>query len=77
VRVDRERCTGCGVCASLAPDLMRMDAQGKAAPVEAAVEWSRADGAFVTECPVQAITAEVVEGDGHRHRTLEFKVVGD
>jgi ferredoxin len=77
VHVDREQCTGCGVCASLAPDVMRMDAEGKAAPLEATVEWSRADGAFVTECPVQAITAEVVEGDGHRHRTLEFKVVSD
>ncbi|MHB8839297.1 MAG: patatin-like phospholipase family protein [Gemmatimonadaceae bacterium] len=77
VTVDRERCTGCGLCASLAPDTMRMDPDGKAAPVDHAVEWSRADGAFVTQCPVQAIVADVVDGEGRRHRTMEFKIVGE
>ncbi len=77
VRVDRERCTGCGMCANLAPDVMRLDAAGKAVPLRDAFEWSRADGAFVTECPVQAIVAEVVDGHGQRHRTMEFTIVGE
>jgi ferredoxin len=75
--VDRDRCTGCGICATLAPDLMRMDADGKAVAVRGPHQWSRADGAFVPECPVQAITVEVISGDGSRHRTMEHKVVGD
>lgn len=77
LRVDRERCTGCGLCASLAPSVMTLDAHAKAVPIRSALEWSRADGAFVTECPVQAITAEVVDDDGGRHRTMEFKIVGE
>ncbi len=77
VSVDRARCTGCGMCAVLAPDVMQMDADGKATAVGGTLEWSRADGAFVQECPVQAINVEVIDGDGQRHRTMEFKVLGD
>jgi ferredoxin len=75
--VDRVRCTGCGICATLAPDLMRMDADGMASAVRGPHQWSRADGAFVHECPVQALTVEVIDGDGHRHRTMEHKVIGE
>ncbi|HEY3288041.1 MAG TPA: patatin-like phospholipase family protein [Gemmatimonadaceae bacterium] len=77
ITVDRERCTGCGVCAALAPGVMRMNADGKATPINGTLEWSRADGAFVTECPVQALVAEVVGGDGVRHRTMEMKIILD
>jgi NTE family protein len=75
--VDRERCTGCGICATLAPSLMQMDAAGKATTAGGPHEWSRADGAFVHECPVQAIAVEVIDGDGRRHRTMEHRVIGD
>ncbi|MBA4072287.1 MAG: hypothetical protein C0497_10695 [Gemmatimonas sp.] len=75
--VDRARCTGCGICATLAPDIMQMDAEGKAITVGGPHEWSRADGAFVPECPVQAISVEVIDGDGGRHRTMEHTVVGE
>lgn len=75
--VDRDRCTGCGICATLAPDLMRMDAGGKAVAVRGPHQWSRADGAFVSECPVQAITVEALDGDGHGRRTMEHKVFGE
>ncbi len=77
VSVDREQCTGCGMCALLAPDTMRMDAAGKAVVSGGPFDWSRADGAFVGECPVQAITADVIQTDGARRRTMEFKTVGD
>jgi NTE family protein len=75
--VDRERCTGCGICATLAPSIMQMDDGGKATAVGGPHEWSRADGAFVPECPVQAIAVEVIDGDGRRHRTMEHKVLGE
>lgn len=75
--VDRDRCTGCGVCATLAPDLMQVDADGKAVAARGPHSWSRADGAFVPECPVQAITVEAIDGDGRRHRAMEPRIVGD
>ncbi len=75
--VDRARCTGCGICTTLAPDIMQMDGDGKASAISGPLEWSRADGAFVPECPVQAITVEVIDRDGRRHRTMEHPVLGD
>jgi ferredoxin len=77
VLVDRARCTGCGMCVALAPDVMQLTPEGKAAPVAGRLEWSRADGAFVTECPEHAITVEVIDPDGGRHRTMEHPVLPD
>lgn len=77
VSVDRAACTGCRMCALLKPDVMRMDAEGKAVAVGGPFDWSQADGAFVGACPVQAISVEVIEQDGRRHRTMEYKIVGE
>ena len=66
VVVDRDACVGCGLCATLAPAWMRMDAEGKAIPVTTPVEWSRADGDFVHQCPTSAIHVMVVEGNVKR-----------
>jgi NTE family protein len=63
VSVDGEACTGCRLCATLAPDVMTMDADGKARALESPVEWSRADGDFVHQCPFNAITVQVVGTD--------------
>jgi NTE family protein len=57
IDVDRERCTGCGTCVSLAPSVMGMDASGKAFARTHIVEWSPAEGGFVHECPTGAISA--------------------
>ena len=61
IEVDRERCTGCGTCVSLAPALMGMDGTGKAYARTHLVEWSPAEGGFVHECPTAAITATNVD----------------
>src|SRR5579862_8582472 len=50
LRVDDLKCTGCRLCAMLAPDAMEMGPDGKARPTESRVEWSRADGDFVHQC---------------------------
>jgi len=71
--VDREKCTGCGMCANLAPDVMTMDPDGKARVVTPDVEWSRADGDFVHQCPVDAIAVVAVEGDVRR-TTMTYPV---
>jgi len=57
VRVIRERCIGCGVCASLEPQLFRMDAEGKAVGPDAPCAWSPIAGGFIRHCPTYAITA--------------------
>ena len=75
--VDGEKCIGCGICATLAPDVMQMGPDGKAHVVAGELEWSRPDGDFVNECPVQAFSVMATEHDGRRHPTMEFKVGGD
>jgi NTE family protein len=55
VVVDRERCTGCTLCVSLAPGMMRMGSDGFAHVLSTPVEWSRAEGDFVHQCPTSAI----------------------
>jgi NTE family protein len=57
IEVNRELCTGCGTCVSLAPALMGMDGAGKAYARTHIVEWSPAEGGFVHECPTSAISA--------------------
>jgi len=61
IEVDRERCIGCGLCVSLAPGLMGLDAQGKAYARTKTVDWSPADGDFVAYCPTNAIVARKIE----------------
>jgi NTE family protein len=61
IDVDRDRCIGCGLCVSLAPNLMGLDAQGKAYARTKTVEWSPADGDFVAYCPTAAIVSRKIE----------------
>ncbi|MHB1298714.1 MAG: patatin-like phospholipase family protein [Gemmatimonadaceae bacterium] len=76
VQVDRAKCIGCTLCAALAPHLMAMDQDGKAIVLSSPVEWSRADGDFVHQCPTEAISVEALEATGRRS-TLEFPVMED
>jgi NTE family protein len=57
IDVNRELCTGCGTCVSLAPAVMAMDDMGKAYARTHIVDWSPAEGGFVHECPTGAISA--------------------
>lgn len=63
ITVDRDVCTGCGLCAALAPRTMGLDAGGKAFARTEVVDWSSADGDFVRHCPTQAISAQKVDAD--------------
>jgi ferredoxin len=62
--VDRTLCTGCGLCAALSPNEMGIDASGHAYPRADCFQWSPADGDFVPQCPVAALS--VVQRDGGR-----------
>jgi NTE family protein len=61
VTVDEERCIGCGLCVSLAPHLMGLDARRKAFALTRVMEWSPADGDFVRHCPTDAILVHRIE----------------
>ncbi|GAB1344478.1 patatin-like phospholipase family protein [Gemmatimonas sp.] len=55
IRVDRDRCTGCGLCAAHHPAFMALDANQRAYPLEPVHTFSPADAAFTRCCPVEAI----------------------
>jgi NTE family protein len=58
VRVQRERCIGCGACLVQAPPgMFVLDAQGKAVVTKPDQEWSPIDGDFIRHCPTYAISA--------------------
>jgi NTE family protein len=64
IAVDRERCTGCGLCAAHHPSLMALDASHRAYPLEQVHIFSPADAAFARCCPLEAISVgAVAHGD--------------
>src|SRR5690606_14948255 len=74
VTVDKAKCTGCTLCATLAPRMMAMEQDGKAQVLHSPVEWSRAEGDFVHQCPTEAIHVEAIEGD-ERRATMEMPIM--
>ena len=61
VVVDHGKCTGCGICVALAPNVMGLDSRRKAYALTHVLDWSPADGDFVNHCPTRAISIERVD----------------
>ena len=58
VRVQRDRCIGCGACLALAPPgMFVLDYEGKAVVTHADQEWTPVGGGFIRHCPTYAISA--------------------
>ncbi|HUL02550.1 MAG TPA: patatin-like phospholipase family protein [Gemmatimonadales bacterium] len=58
VRVQRERCIGCGACLIHAPrGMFVLDAEGKAVVTKPEQVWSPTNGGFIRHCPTYAISA--------------------
>ena len=53
--VDRDLCIGCGLCASIAPEIYEMDDEGKAIVLVEETDDAAAQEA-ADACPVGAIT---------------------
>jgi ferredoxin len=62
VLVDRAKCTGCGICVSLAPGHIVLDHANKAVIANPVMEWSPAEGDFVQQCPFEAISVHSLDG---------------
>jgi NTE family protein len=61
VLVDEERCVGCGACVVHAPKVFRLDARGKAEVLTPVQTWSAVEGAYVFNCPTDAISVRPEE----------------
>jgi ferredoxin len=65
VRVDRDRCIGCGICVMRAPGVFRLDHAGKAEVAVGVQTWSPLDGDYVRQCPTYAISARLAGPEPH------------
>lgn len=61
VRVDRERCVGCGACVQHAPEVFRLTEEGVAEVIVPLQTWSPLDGGYVRNCPTYAISARLAD----------------
>jgi NTE family protein len=59
IRVDRDRCVGCGACVMHAPWVFEMDEGGRARVRQPIQSWSPLDGAYIRHCPTYAISARL------------------
>jgi len=62
VIIDRAKCTGCGICVALQPNVLMLDEERKAVIPNPLMQWSPADGDFVQHCPVEAISVHSLDG---------------
>jgi hypothetical protein len=70
------------MCVALAPEVMHLDASGKARAL-GDVQWSPADGDFIHQCPVNALSTQTLaatesgrRSSAERRREIERRSSG-
>lgn len=58
VKVDKEKCLGCGACVAIAPKSFRLDKEGKSEPIDPPGDAKEIVENALESCPVAAITIE-------------------
>ena len=58
VKVDKEKCLGCGVCVAIAPKSFKLNDEGKSEPIEPPGDDKEIVENAVESCPVGAISIE-------------------
>lgn len=61
IKVNGDRCIGCGACLAYSPPGMFRMEDGKAVAPDGVCEWSPIDGDVIRHCPTYAITARPAE----------------
>lgn len=56
IKVDKDLCIGCGLCATIAEKTFRLNGEGKAEVIEKAKDEEKKVLEAIDSCPVQAIT---------------------
>ncbi|HJS44103.1 MAG TPA: patatin-like phospholipase family protein [Gemmatimonadales bacterium] len=70
VRVERERCIGCGTCLVHGPHgMFVLDADRKAVVTQPDQEWSPMDGDYIRHCPTYAIIARPAQQENEMRRS--------
>jgi len=58
IKVDREKCIGCGACSIMAPQTFKMDDEGKSVVIDPPGDDVSAIKMAKESCPVEAISIE-------------------
>src|SRR3954469_8120343 len=70
VRVERERCIGCGTCLVHGPQgMFVLDSDRKAVVTQPDQEWSPMDGGYIRHCPTYAIIARPAQQENELRRS--------
>ena len=70
VRVERDRCIGCGTCLVHGPQgMFVLDSERKAVVTQPDQEWSPMDGGYIRHCPTYAIIARPADREKEMRRS--------
>ncbi len=61
VKLDQNKCIGCGSCAAVCPENFELQDSGKAHPLHEKIEELGCSQVAAESCPVQAINVEPAE----------------